>query len=673
MRLSRRSSEPSSRSDPSVRAALLVRAARLFAKAGDEANALSYVEGASALDPDNDEYALALESACRSGAILGLGRVLCDRAEQLTDEKTRVAIQARCGDSNDAPRRNRDAARDSLEMALDEGEDADVLARLADDAEERGDFGEADDLLHRPSKSGSARKGGVRASRGQALPSRSTTSRGRSAVPLGPRRGRLRKIATRCNWVSELEEKRENNAGLAAILERELHVAEPVEDKLVIARSLAALYQGPLAAAESDRGPGPRVSARPRGLRRRSRYWPLSEKTENWPRVAVLITALIEIEGDEVELSDSDEAALGEVCRRLDKGDGTSSGRAGRRRRRALSSAYVDSPIGWAGRAVASKLLQWHGEAPPSHARTKRSAVRSIVFSVGPRRGSLEGGHRTRSFEGRRPRARAKARGSVGHSEGPRGLAVAHDLLGKELSGSDRADELVRQAEVLASGRRRSGRGAAAWRGRFGQRAAPQAEPLLARLALLTSAPGPVIDVYERQVSRCKVPADRMAALSRAAQLAAARARPIGPEPSTRLAIGIRCRRGDAAGARLSASQGDRISGSTTLRDDSRRRDFGGRARARDGRPNRASCSVGRLESRIETSAMSSEAFRWLGGDRSSSHVDPATLDALEELLLEVGDSAVSNQLSGERSEKSSMGPSCVCCSRGESSYGARS
>jgi hypothetical protein len=48
-------------------------------------------------------------------------------------------------------------------------------------------------------------------------------------------------------------------------------------------------------------------------------------------------------------------------------------------------------------------------------------------------------------------------------------------------------------------------------------------EPLLTRLAALAKTPANVTDIYERQVSRCRAPADKLAALARAAQVAAER------------------------------------------------------------------------------------------------------------------------------------------------------
>ena len=52
------------------------------------------------------------------------------------------------------------------------------------------------------------------------------------------------------------------------------------------------------------------------------------------------------------------------------------------------------------------------------------------------------------------------------------------------------------------------------------------AEPLLERLAALAPKPADVVDLYERQVTRSKAPADRVRALARAAQVASTRGQP---------------------------------------------------------------------------------------------------------------------------------------------------
>ena len=50
-----------------------------------------------------------------------------------------------------------------------------------------------------------------------------------------------------------------------------------------------------------------------------------------------------------------------------------------------------------------------------------------------------------------------------------------------------------------------------------------EAEELLVKLAAIAEKPTDVVDLYERQISRCKAPADRVRALARAAQVAASK------------------------------------------------------------------------------------------------------------------------------------------------------
>src|SRR4029077_7531733 len=98
----------------------------------------------------------------------------------------------------------------------------------------------------------------------------------------------------------------------------------------------------------------------------------LCEKLEDWPRVAELLAALIEVEGDEEEASrmtrrlaeilhekvkKSDEA-LAALMQVADLGD------------EACREEYVKlgDTLGWKG-VVATKLCEWYLEAPASPAR----------------------------------------------------------------------------------------------------------------------------------------------------------------------------------------------------------------------------------------------------------------------------------------------------------------
>ncbi|HSC87209.1 MAG TPA: hypothetical protein VLC09_08065, partial [Polyangiaceae bacterium] len=100
------------------------------------------------------------------------------------------------------------------------------------------------------------------------------------------------------------------------------------------------------------------------------------------------------------------------------------------------------------------------------------------------------------------------------------GLLAAFGVLGRDTSGPARAAEMVRQAEQLAQV------GVALDEVLLhGEQALTSAlpievEPLLARLAALVSGAGARVDIYERQVGRCRSPEDRLSATVRAAEVA---------------------------------------------------------------------------------------------------------------------------------------------------------
>ncbi len=216
-------------------------------------------------------------------------------------------------------------------------------------------------------------------------------------------------------------------------------------------------------------------------------------------------------------------------------------------------------------------------------------------------------------------------------------LAVAHDLLARDLTGFERAKELVRQAEARVKA------GApqleALQHGEAGLTSVPpsDAEELLVRLAAIAEKPGEVVDLYERQVTRCKAPANRVRALARAAQVAATRvqldrargffnlALSGAPTDETLTVLEQAAREGDTqtTGERLrralcaamaASGQGSRDGG-----------------RTRGAMMRRAASMAHRDLDDLEL------AFAWLG-DALIAYVDPLTLDSLEGLAQEVGD-----------------------------------
>jgi hypothetical protein len=166
-----------------------------------------------------------------------------------------------------------------------------------------------------------------------------------------------------------------------------------------------------------------------------------------------------------------------------------------------------------------------------------------------------------------------------------------------------------------------------------------QVEALLARLAGLTNAPGHAIDVYERQIGRCKAPTDRLAALARAAQMAATRGALDRARGFYEIALGSGVN-DEAIGAlvqsaRAADSEAGRASGS--LRALLAQTLAAGGHGSRDGGRTRSALLRRAASLAFDDLGDAQQAFAWLA-DALVAHVDDASLDVLAELGARVGD-----------------------------------
>ncbi|NUO51233.1 MAG: hypothetical protein HOV80_20440, partial [Polyangiaceae bacterium] len=514
--------------DPAKKAEFVARASELYERAGDQGGAIDKLLEASKLVPSSDAYATHLEELFRAAERLSdLASFLVERADKLTEKDKRsgvrfsaAAVQRELGDT--------DGARDTLLLILNDGEDARALEMLVDDASSRGDHQEHADLLKRlgavtsdPAKKLelALREAGLYA---EALDDPKVAIERYDAIvrELDP------KSRVALHAIADLAEKIGEEATAAAALEKEVLLAEG-DERVEIAQRLAQLYEGPLddpkgairsldIVLEADTG----------DLDATERLLKLCEREEQWERVAKLLAVLLEYEGDDKEASvmtrrladihdqklGKGDDALGVLETLADQGDAP------------CREAYVElgDRLGWKG-IVATKLIQWsEGTGGTRRNEAYRGAFDRFV----------EIGRDKDAAKAALELARGKAADrEVGEkleeiSKGSKdldALGVAHEILLKEHGGLARSAELVRQAEVMVEAGAdpldaiQHGEGALA--------GVPMAdvEPLLARLAALAAAPGHVVDLYERQVGRCKLPADRLAALARATQVASAK------------------------------------------------------------------------------------------------------------------------------------------------------
>jgi hypothetical protein len=650
--------------EPKQRAALFMRAAGLLTKGGDEVNALLCVEGASGLDPGNDEYAAEIDRQyTRAERFADLAEYYGARAAKLEDSARRGRLRKQAATLLVERLGDRDAAREMLLRALDDGDDAEVLLRLADDAEARGDSEQTRDFLHRL----------VTITR---APSERVVYALREAKLLAESLSDPEGAIARYGWILDevdphnrqavqaiaaLEEKQNHPRGVADALERELTmVAEPA-DKLEIARRLAPLYEEALGDAEGAvRAYDLIHTLDPEDYEATGRLEKLGEKLEDWPRVATLLAALAEIEGDEVELSALSRRLASVLADKLNRGDEALAALLGPADAgdAACRDAYMDlgDRLGWKG-LVASKLVEWYSVAPASAARAEalRGAFDRFLEVAREPEAARVGAEICRSKIADKPLAE-KLEGLAVKLKDLEALAAAHEVLVSDVTGEDRAEELVRQAEVLARG------GVdpveAQQHGETGLSAvAPSAaEPLLTRLAALTDTPAAVIDLYERQVTRCKTPGDRLRALARAAQVAASQGAPERARAFYDLALAAGSADETASTLELSADEGDRQTRGTVLRAILAEAFSQGGHGARDGGKTRALLLRRAAEIARRHLGDEERAFQWLG-DALIAHVDAASLDALEELGQETGHLARSEATLGRALSEVFDGP----------------
>jgi hypothetical protein len=630
--------------DAKQQAQSFARAADYLGRSGDDASVLSNLERATDLDPTNDEYAqLLMDRYTGAQRWSELVNLLVRRGDRLTDRAQRVAMRRQAANLYAGQLADKEAARETWLRVLEDGDDKEALERLIDDAVEREDHTEATTLLRRLGNTAVDRAERARIALREAELLAEGVGDVDTAIACYERI--LADLDATCRpalqAIADLQENREKPAAAADALERELKLVADTTERGQIAGRLARLYElldetkNAIRALEIVR------KADLEDFDALTRLCDLCEKSELWDKVAELLAQRIEVEADENEVSTLTKKLAGILADKLDRGDEALAalteladlGDA------SIRGAYVElgDKLGWRG-IVATKLVEWWFEAKQSAERLSnlRGAFERFA-EVGREQDAVRVACEiVRSKGADKELAERLEQLSVKTSDLD-ALAIAHDLLARELTGADRAAELVRQAEARVKAG--APRLEALQHGEAGLTSvAPgDAEELLVRLASIAEKPADVVDLYERQISRCKAPVDRVRALARASQVAAAKGQIDRARGFFELALS-----GTPVDETLStledaARDGDALTGGERLRRALCASMANGGQGARDGGKTRGSL-MRRAASMAHRDLNDLEqAFSWLG-DALIAHVDPLTLDALEGLGREVSD-----------------------------------
>lgn len=622
--------------DNKERITLHQREAEYLFRAGDAQGAILRLEQAADLDPANDALAENLEERyMQAERIDDLAAFLKRRADNLPDQARRVRLRKRAADIQRNSLKDPEAARETLMRVLDDGDDIDALSQLADDARSHSDFQEEAALLHRLAASTKdvnlkievlSREAGVLAQDLTDL--ESAVARYEMILQLEPKH-----IATLAE-LANVEEARNNPKGAAAALERQIALVPP-EEKIVIGQRLADLHETQLEDPKGAIRALEIVYANdPDDLRTASRLVELCETVEQWDRTAEILAKLIEVEGDATEASEMSRRLAAILHERLSKGQEALAVLEGLANDgdEPCREVYIElgDALGFKG-VVATKLREWYSTAEAAKQQDAYRGAFDRYSEMGRDGDAAQVGVELIRVKGADEELVGRLEKIAVRLKDLDALSAAHDFLVRDLSGVDRANEFVRQAETLVQAGADLAEAVNHGEQGLTSVAPEEVEPLLERLAALLTAPGHVIDLYERQVSRCKNPTDRLDALARGAQVAAEKGALDRAQNLFDLALSGGVREETLEVLEHAAAEGDEKLGGTALRQTLANSLASGTHGSRDG--GRTRSALLRRAANIAHRELGDveKAFDWLR-EALVTHVEPATLDALEQL-----------------------------------------
>lgn len=627
------------------KAELFATEAGYLTRSGDESSSVLRLEQATDLDPENETYAADLEGRYDAAERReDLANFLLKRADRLKDRGARVGLRKRAATLQRDALGDVESARATLVAVLEDGDEPEALIWLADDAQQGAEPQSAADYLARLVKVTQEPEKKVEyAMREAALVAdglddlEGAVSRyTRVLKDLDP------KNVVALERIADLSDRLEQPEKTAEALEQRLELLTDVEAKLATAERLAALYEGPLDEPKA----AIRVLDVIRGLEAENfdavqRLCELCERIEDWPRVAELTAILIEVEGDEEEVSRMTRRLAEILNQKVGKGDEALAALMGVADRgdEACREEYVTlgDQLGWKG-IVASKLVEWYVDAPIGP--TRNDALRGAFdrfLAVGRDADAANVAKELARTKGADVEIAQRLETIAVRLKDLDALGIAHDLVAHELTGAERAQELVRQAEVLVEAGVDPTE--AVQHGEQALTSVPPAdvEPLLRRLGKIAKEPGANIDIYERQVTRCKAPPDRLRALARAAQVAAEHEVFDRARQFLDVALGGSVQEETLLLLEDSARESDLSRGGDKLRRTLAEALSAGGQGSRDGGRTRGALLGRASQLAYNDLNDTAQAFIWLG-DAIVAHVDDERLNQLESLADEVGE-----------------------------------
>ncbi|HEX2881721.1 MAG TPA: hypothetical protein VHO25_19485, partial [Polyangiaceae bacterium] len=617
-------------------AELFARQAGYSLKAGDREGARSLLERAAELDPESGTVAAQLEQMFAEVGQTGeLVQFLLRRAEGLKDPGQRVDLRRRAAGLQ-RELGDIEGARESLELILRDREDESVLRELADEAEQRGEADRAVDFFKRLADIVTSKDDKAQMILRQAK---------LLVDPLGELEGAVdcyRAILEQIDpnnrdalsKIAELELQRGEFASAASALESLLKLTEAREDRLAVAQRLVELY-GDQLAQDKDLLRTLKIvhELDPDDFEAVGRLSQLAENLEDWPSYVEYQGELISVEGDDEELARMT-LRLSEILReKLDRADDALAklGEIGDMGNAECRKAFVQLGDELGKKAlVAKRLVAWYKDVPGSPERTRslHEAFGRFVEAGEDAEAAAVAKELTRTRVAD-PEIGSRLEEVAVRLKDLDALSIAHGLLVRPLSGPARAEEMVRQAEALVRAGVEVSEAVL-----HGEQALTSVDPgdaevLLARISKLVEGnANAVVDVYERQVGRCKAPTDRLNALARAAQVAAEQGFWERAGGFFELALSGNAEPETLTVLETAAQESDRASGTRKLATTLAESLASGGQSARDGGRTRAVLLRRAASMALYELEDKERGFQWVG-DSLIAHVSDEALEAL--------------------------------------------
>jgi cellulose synthase operon protein C len=644
------------------KAALHYREAEYLFRAGDIPSGILRLEQAADLDPINDTYSLALEERYKeSERVDDLIQFMQRRADKLPDKAKRVTLRKRTAEMLRSHVGDAEGTREMLMKVLEDGDDLEALTMLADDARERSEYQEEVSLLHRLAGVTADSDGKIQVLMREASVLCTDINELETAADRYSEILRLdAKNLSALTALADVEERRENYKGAAEALEKMLGAATEKDEKIAIARRLASIYETNLEDVRGAIRAFEVVAATDADdFEAVQHLVELCESVEMWDRTAELLGKLIEVEGDASEASSLARRLSGIMEERLGKGQEALAVLEGLADEgdEACREAYIElgDKLNFKG-IVAMKMRDWYATAGGAKQHEAWRGAFERFIEMGREGEAAQLAVELIRNKGATPEIVDKLEEVAVKLKDLDALSAAHDMRAREVSGADRAAEYVRQAEILVQA------GVdpveAVQHGEQGLTSVPpgEVEPLLERLGALLPAPGHIVDLYERQVGRCKQPPDRLNALARAAQVATLKGAPDRAQSLFELALGGGVREETLEVLERSAADGDAKLGGTLMRQTLANSLASGSQGLRDGGRTRSALLRRAANLAFRELGDAAKAFDWLA-QALITHVEPATLDALEELGEQANDLQKVEAVLGKALEEVFDGP----------------